>query len=162
MAVTVRRLTVGDEEIVRRLSIEDALFEREGAIPKARTPHTVEGARAFLAAEENIQLVAFDGEEPVGQLIAYQLVRRHGDGEMMFVYEIGVRQDSRRLGVGRALFDALEGLCRELGIARGFLITNESNEEAMAFYRSLGGRRDATDEAVFRFDWSEAGETPAS
>jgi ribosomal protein S18 acetylase RimI-like enzyme len=73
---------------------------------------------------------------------------------MMFVYEIGVRQDSRRLGVGRALFNTLEGLCRERGIARAFLITNESNEEAMAFYRSLGGRRDATDEAVFDFGWA--------
>jgi hypothetical protein len=48
-AIQVRRLTVGDEEIVRRLSIEDARFERDGVAPKARTPHTIESARAFLS-----------------------------------------------------------------------------------------------------------------
>jgi ribosomal protein S18 acetylase RimI-like enzyme len=72
---------------------------------------------------------------------------------MMLVYEVGVRRDSRRQGVGRGLFDVLRSLCRERGIARAFLITNESNLDAMAFYRSLGARRDHDDDVVLDFDW---------
>ncbi len=153
VAIEVRRLGVGDEELVRRLSVEDARFEEAGVAPRERTPHTVESARAFLSVETNVQLAALDSGAPVGQLLAYELIRRHGDGKMMFIYEIGVRDDHRRRGVGRALFEALQAICRERGIARAFVITNESNETAMSFYRSLGGTRDATDEAVFDFDW---------
>jgi ribosomal protein S18 acetylase RimI-like enzyme len=154
MAVEIRRLRPGDEEVVRRLSVEDAHFEQVGVEPRLRIPHTLESAREFLAVETNYQLVAFAEDEPVGQLIAYELIRRHGDGRMMLVYEVGVRRDSRRQGVGRGLFDVLRSLCRERGIARAFLITNESNLDAMAFYRSLGARRDHDDDVVLDFDWS--------
>jgi aminoglycoside 3-N-acetyltransferase I len=108
----------------------------------------------FLSGDTTVQLVAFDGEEPVGQLLAYELIRRHGDGRMMFVYEIGVRSDYRRNGVGRMLFAALSEICRERGITRAFVITNERNEAAMAFYEALGAARAATDDVVFDFDWT--------
>lgn len=154
MAIKARRLTVGDEDIVRRLSVEDARFDEAGAEPRVRTPHTIQSAREFLAAETTIQLAAFAADKPVGQLLAYELTRRHGDGKMMFIYEIGVRNDFRRTGVGRLLLDELRQICRERGIVRVFLITNERNEAAMAFYRALGATRQATDEAVFAFDWT--------
>jgi GNAT superfamily N-acetyltransferase len=115
MTIEVRRLTVGDEEVRRRLSIDDARFDAAGAEGTARTPHTVSGAREFLAAEGNVQLVAFAGEEPVGQLLAYELNRRHGDGRMMYVHEVGVRDDWRRAGIARMLFEALAEICRRRG-----------------------------------------------
>ena len=154
MGIEVRRLAVGDEEIVRRLSSEDARFEEAHAEPRARLPHTVESARVFLSVETNVQLAAFDGRKPVGQLLAYELIRRHGDGRMMFIYEIGVREDYRREGVGRSLFEALQAICRERGIMRSFVITNERNRTAMAFYSAVGATRNATDDVVLDFDWS--------
>jgi ribosomal protein S18 acetylase RimI-like enzyme len=154
MTIEPRRLVVGDEEVVRRLSLEDARFEETGVEPRPRLPHTIESARRFLAVDTNVLLAAFAGDEPVGQLLAYELVRRHGDGKMMFIYEIGVRDDHRRYGVGRLLFEKLKEICREREITRAFVITNERNAAAMAFYRALGATRDARDEAVFDFDWS--------
>lgn len=123
-------------------SIEDARFDQEGIEPRERVPHTLASAQEFLSAETTYQLAAFADDEAVGQLVAYELIRRHGDGRMMLIYEIGVRADYRRKGVGRGLFDVLRTLCRERGIARAFLMTNESNPGAMAFYRSLGAKRD--------------------
>jgi ribosomal protein S18 acetylase RimI-like enzyme len=155
MAYEFRRLAPGDEAIVQRLSLEDARFEQDGVKPPERTPHTRESARAFLAVETNYQLVALANDEPVGQLIAYELIRRHGDGKMMFVYEISVRADHRRQGVGRGLFDWLRALCRDRDIARAFLMTNRDNQIAMTFYASLGARRDHMDEVVLDFDWSQ-------
>lgn len=153
MAVEVRRLGAGDEEVVRRLSIEDGFFEQDGVEPVDRRPHTVESAREFLAVETNYQLAAFADGDPVGQLIAYELIRRHGDGRMMLIYEIGVRHDHRREGVGRSLFELLRELCRERGIGRSFLMTNESNLVAMAFYESIGARRHHNDDVVLDFAW---------
>ncbi len=151
--IEVRRLTVGDEEVVRRLTVEDTRFEEPGIEARARIPHTYESAREFLSVDTNLQLAAFSGNEPVGQLLAYELVRRHGDGRMMFVYESGVRDDHRRRGVGRLLFEELKAICRKRGITRAFVITNERNETAMAFYRALGATRSAPDDVVFVFDY---------
>ena len=139
----VRRLGVGDEEVVIRLSLDDG-----------RTPHTVESARELLVDDTTYYLVAFERDEPIAELLSYALIRRHGDGRMMFVYEIGVREEFRRLGVGRALFDALREHCRGRGIRRAFVITDGSNEPAMAFYASLGATRDHDDDLVLGFDWS--------
>jgi ribosomal protein S18 acetylase RimI-like enzyme len=154
VAFEIRRLGLGDEEVVQRLSIDDARFEPEGVEPRERIPHTIESAREFLSVETNFQLAAFAEGEPVGQLIAYELIRRHGDGRMMFIYEIGVRSDYRRKRVGSGLLDLLRELCGERGIARAFLMTNESNLGAIAFYESLGARRDHDDEVVFDFAWT--------
>lgn len=153
-AVEVRRLGPGDEEIVRRLSREDARFEQDGVESPGRTPHSVESARAFLADDSTYHLAAFVAGEPVGHLLAYELLRRHGDGRMVFVYEIGVRDDTRRRGIGSALFEQLRAVCRECGIGRAFVITNEGNIGAMAFYEALGARREQSDDVVLDFDWS--------
>jgi len=128
---------------VIRLSLDDE-----------RPPHTIESAGELLADDATFYLVAFERGEPIAELLAYELIRRHGDGRMMFVYEIGVREEYRRLGVGRALFDLLRELCRVRGIRRAFVITNESNEAAMAFYASLGATRDHDDDVVLDLDWS--------
>jgi ribosomal protein S18 acetylase RimI-like enzyme len=152
--ITVRRLALGDEEVVRYLSREDLRFGEQGGGSVERPPHTVETAREFLADDTNVQLVAFAADDPVGQLLAYELTRRHGDGKMMFIYEIAVRDDRRGRGVGRALFDELRAMCRSRGVGRSFVITNERNTAAMAFYRALGAAREASDDVVFDFDWS--------
>jgi len=154
VAIEVRRLRVGDEEVLRLRSLQDARFDEPGVEPAARTPHSVESARAFLSEETTVQLAAFADAEPVGQLLAYELARRHGDGKLMLVYEIGVRDDHRRQGIGRMLFDALRSICRQRGIARAFVITNERNVAATAFYAALGATRESNDDVVYDFDWS--------
>jgi hypothetical protein len=44
-------------------------------------------------------LVAFDGERPVGFVLAHELPRRHGDRAKLFVYEIDVAESQRRRGI---------------------------------------------------------------
>jgi ribosomal protein S18 acetylase RimI-like enzyme len=152
VGIEVRRLRPGDEEIVRRLSLDRSRFEfasdqRRRPAPSAKT------ARAFLAEDKVVHLTAFLDGDVVGHVLAYELVRRHGDGTMLLVYEIGVREDRRRSGVGRHLFAALKSYCRGRNIDRAFVITSEANTAAMRFYEALGGFRPATDDVVFDFQW---------
>src|SRR5437763_1808751 len=128
--VNVRRLGPGDEDVVR------ALAERE--------PQT-----ELLTDERTLFLAAFDDSTPIGFVLAYVLQRRHGDQEHLFVYEIGVRADVRRSGVGTALMQRLAGLARERGLRDAFLLTNESNAAAMAFYAAIGGVRPNADDVLW-------------
>jgi aminoglycoside 3-N-acetyltransferase I len=129
-AVKIRRLAPGDEAVVR------ALADRE--------PQT-----ALLADERTIFLAAFDAEFPVGFVLAYELPRRHGDASILFVYEIDVQEERRRQGVATALMNELARLARERGIREGFVLTEESNEPAMAFYASLESERPHDDDVMW-------------
>jgi ribosomal protein S18 acetylase RimI-like enzyme len=106
-----------------------------------------------VADERTLYLVAFDRLEPVGYVFAHQLRRRHGDPLQLFVYDLEVKESSRRRGVATALMRELELISREHGIWTGFVLTNSSNDPAMSFYRSLGGARPNEDDAMWEFDY---------
>jgi ribosomal protein S18 acetylase RimI-like enzyme len=148
----VRELGPGDEQVLRRLSAESAAFDVEGAEPRPREPLSGEAARRFLSDPGTHLFVAFERDEPVGMLLAYDLLRRHCDERMAHVYELGVRRDRRRRGVGRRLFEAFRARCRASGIRAAYVLTESSNEEAIAFYASVGGRRPDPDTIEIDFE----------
>jgi ribosomal protein S18 acetylase RimI-like enzyme len=153
MGIRVRRLTRGDEAVVQRLTADVDQFELSGAPPRdLPVPRTEEAAR-FLSVETNHLLLGFDHDEPVGLLLAYELLRRHGDEPKMHLYEIGVHEDYRRRGIGRSLIEGFAGLCRARGARHAFVLTDESNRAAMALYASTGGVRAPVDDAVFHYSF---------
>jgi len=93
----------------------------------------------LLADPRTLLLVAFDGERPVGFVLAHELPRRHGDRSKLFVYEVDVAETHRRLGIASALLAQLGELARERGIRIGFVLTDPDNGPANALYRSAGG-----------------------
>ncbi len=154
--IEVRRLARGDERLLRHLSEEDPEFDGGGASAEKRKPLDQLAARRFLDRSDVVLLVAMQGDEPIGLLLAYELPRRHdGDASMLFIHEVRVRAGRRREGIGQKLFEALWARCRERDIRQAFTLSHEPNKAATAFYDSMGGRRDATDEVVFRFEVPE-------
>ncbi len=128
---TIRRLGVGDEEVIR------ALAEAE--------PRT-----ALLADPKTIFLAAFAGDEPVGFVFGYELARRHGDAEMLFVYELDVAEPHRRRGIATRLLRELLRLAEEDGITDAFVLTEPGNDAANALYAKVGGLRSN----VHMYEWS--------
>ena len=90
----------------------------------------------------------------MGFVLAYELLRRHGDPSILFVYEIDVAEAWRRRGLGTALMRQVEHVARQRGIRTGFVLTNASNEPAMAFYRSLGAERPNDDDVMWDLDYA--------
>jgi ribosomal protein S18 acetylase RimI-like enzyme len=118
----VRRLGLGDEEVVRRLA--------EG-----------EAQTALLADDRTTFLVAFRAAEPIGFVFGYELPRRHGNPSILFVYEVEVDPAWRGQGVATMLFRELERIAVSRGIREGFVLTERDNEPALRLYASLGGER---------------------
>ena len=92
---------------------------------------------ALLDDERTIFVVAFDGGVPVGFAFGYLLPRRHGDAEILFVYELGVNESHRRRGIATRLMREL----LRLGGTAAFVLTEPDNAAANRVYRSLGGER---------------------
>ena len=110
---------------------------------------------ALLADPRTLMLVAFDDERPIGFVLAYELLRRHGDPAMLFVYEVEVAESHLRRGIASAMLAQLAELTRERGIRTGFVLTEPDNRPANALYRSAGA---ATDSVTVEWTFSYADE----
>ena len=135
--ISVRLLEPGDEGVVRDLATYDGPGDPE----------------ALLADPRTLLLVAFDGERPVGLVLAHELPRRHGDRAKLFVYEVDVAESHRRRGIASALLGRLADLARERGIRAGFVFADPGNGPANALYRSAGGATESvTVQWEFRYE----------
>jgi GNAT superfamily N-acetyltransferase len=154
--LSIRRLEPGDGGVLRRLATDLGAFEGGGSGADSATPRdpaALDAATARrLLAEPNLHLlVAFQGDDPVGFLVAHELPRPFGDPARVFVREVRVRAERRREGIGRRLLEALLAIGRERGAGRPFALADAGDHEALAFYRAAGGRRSRRDVVVIRF-----------
>jgi ribosomal protein S18 acetylase RimI-like enzyme len=63
-------------------------------------------------------------------------------GTEMFLYELGVDEGHRRVGLGRALVEALRELARLRGCYGMWVLTDHDNIAPLATYEAGGGSRE--------------------
>lgn len=153
-ALSLRRLGPGDVDVLASLARDNSSFDtpdHRDALP----PLSSHEATAFLSDERTLMFVAFADEQPVGFCYACVLYRRHTELRHLCVYEIGVSDRHRNMGIGQALLEAVSDHARSRGISRGFVITQASDGPAMSLYEQAGGVRGADDDVVFGFRWDD-------
>jgi GNAT superfamily N-acetyltransferase len=67
----------------------------------------------------------------------------HGGSSSVFISNVVVDQTHRRTGIGRALFDHIEGRARERGSYKIELLSANERSDAHLFYEALGFERSA-------------------
>jgi aminoglycoside 3-N-acetyltransferase I len=106
-------------------------------------------AHSFLTDPRHFVIVAEVAGEPVGFLLAYRLERMDRPSAKMFIYEMEVAGPHRRKGIGTSLIAAIREIVRRDGLMNAFVLTNHSNEAAVAFYKSTGARIEHGDDLMF-------------
>jgi GNAT superfamily N-acetyltransferase len=143
----VRLEPMTDDQYARyRLRAEDSYAEGihgSGAmsLAAARTKSAEDYARLLpdgLATEGNRLWTAYDGDEEVGVL--WLAFTDTDEGVSAFGFDFEVREDLRRHGYGRAIMQAAEQVCRELGVVRVGLSVFGDNLGAQALYEQMGFR----------------------
>ncbi len=84
--------------------------------------------------------VAVEAGEPVGCITAHDLPMTRHERDETFVYDLAVREDRQRRGIGRLLVEALVADAARRGIDVVFVPADNDDDHALAFYASLGGR----------------------
>lgn len=74
----------------------------------------------------------------VGGITAFLLPLTRLEQREMFVYDIAVRVEWQRKGIGRALVNTLRQAASAEGIAEGFVLADNEDTHALDFYRALG------------------------
>ncbi len=122
-----------------------------GAATKALDNTDLCGERAaFLLAEPTfLCIVAHDNGEIMGRVYGHVLHRPKRTD--FLIYEIDVLPAHQKKGVGRALLDHLNALCRERGYGESWVLTEADNTAANALYASAGGHVEAFPTRMFVF-----------
>ena len=60
----------------------------------------------------------------VGHLLCYVELRRAGEARQLLLYEIGVRQASRRRGVGTRLMQAMRQWMKDEGVVEAWVLAD--------------------------------------
>src|SRR5262245_8687648 len=129
-----QRLTRGDEALARQLLVLMAEVFDEAAQPLG------DAYLASLLARSGFwALAAIADRELVGGLTAHTLPMTRAECNEVFIYDIAVREDYQRLGIGRQLVAALRESAREQEVMDVFVSADNEDTHAIDFYRALGG-----------------------
>ena len=91
----------------------------------------------------------------VGGLTAHTWPMTRAEQSEIFIYDIAVRKDQQRKGVGRRLVTALLESAVASGIDDVFVAADNDDSHALDFYRALGGV--ASPVTMFTFSSRERG-----
>lgn len=94
----------------------------------------------LLSSKNFIALAAISENEVVGGLTAYELQMYYSDISEIFLYDLAVRPEYQRMGIGKALIQNLREYCVKNNIEMFFVMAQEEDEHAIEFYRSTGGK----------------------
>jgi aminoglycoside 3-N-acetyltransferase I len=103
----------------------------------------------LLARDEFWALAALRDAELVGGLTAHTLPMTRAESCELFIYDVAVRADVQRQGIGRALVTSLREQAKAEGVDVVFVAAENADTHALDFYSALGG--DAAEVTVFTF-----------
>lgn len=99
--------------------------------------------RKMLARNDFHVFVAKDNNEIVGGLTAFEIDQYKYGRTELFLYEIEVKKEFRKRGIGTALLEEAKRFCMSKEIPIMFVFTSASNLGAITLYRNTGGKEDA-------------------
>ena len=94
----------------------------------------------LLSNNHFVAIAALSENEVVGGLTAYELPMYTSEHSELFLYDLAVKPDYQRMGIGKSLIRSLKDYCTSEGIELFFVLAHEEDEHAIEFYHSTGGR----------------------
>jgi aminoglycoside 3-N-acetyltransferase I len=142
----VRRLFAGDLPVMRDLLrvFGEAFDEIETF--SARKPGD-DHLKGLLGKADFVALAALERGEVIGGLAAYELQKFEQERSEYYIYDLAVREASRRRGVATSLIEELRRIAAAKGVYVIFVQADYGDDPAIGLYTKLGIRED-----VMHFD----------
>ena len=143
MHVEIKKISINDsEEFIELIRLFEVVFEMETfEIPDKK--YLVD----LLAKDEFIVLIACSEKEVVGGLTAYTIHQYYSTLPLVYIYDLAVKTNFQRQGIGKKLIAGITSYCREKGVQEVFVQADAPDLHAIEFYHSTG----ATAEDVIHF-----------
>jgi aminoglycoside 3-N-acetyltransferase I len=148
-ALQIKRLHKKDVRIARQLFI---LLQDVFAVDN-KTIAKTSYLKALLDNSSFICFAAIYKDEVIGGLTAYELPMYFSACAEIYIYDIAVKPEFQRMGIGNKLLSAINNHAVQNGIKTVFVDACESDEHALDFYRSTT----AAEERVIQFTYNNKG-----
>jgi aminoglycoside 3-N-acetyltransferase I len=140
----IQRLGPADASLAREaFMLMAAVFETEAE------PLSDGYLQRLLAREDFWALAALDGDTILGGATAHTLLMTRSEAPEILLYDIAVRPDRQRQGIGRRLVETLRQQAAAAGIHTLWVPADNEDTHALDFYRALGGEPGAV--TIFSF-----------
>ena len=96
----------------------------------------------LLNRNDFIVFVAAVNEEIIGGLTAYSLQQYYSEKPLAYIYDIAVKGDYQRKGIGKDLINAFNTFCKKNGFEEMFVQAEKEDTHALDFYRSTNVDRE--------------------
>jgi aminoglycoside 3-N-acetyltransferase I len=142
---------------IKRLSVQDIaiaqqLFLLLQVVFKVEKPTAANESYINRLLENTgfICLTVTYKNEVIGGLTAYELPMYDADRAELFIYDIAVKHNFQRMGLGKKLLTAIMVHCKAKGIKEIFVDAAEADKYALDFYRSVNGKEEKLIQFTFR------------
>ncbi|SDI81780.1 MULTISPECIES: AAC(3)-I family aminoglycoside N-acetyltransferase [Halomonadaceae] len=95
--------------------------------------------RRLLGSDTFIALAALSGNDVVGGLTAYELIKFEQARSELYIYDLAVAEAHRRQGIATGLIQKIRQIAFERGAYVVFVQADRGDAAAIALYSKLGG-----------------------
>jgi len=132
--VRTKRLSPADRELAKKMFVMMATVFDERCEPLS------DGyVDRLLSRTDFWAIAALIGDEVVGGITAHSLAMTRAESSEILIYDLAVRRDFHRNGIGRRLITALRTNAASIGIHTTCVAADNHDVHALGFYRALGG-----------------------
>ena len=132
--LSIKRLARGDLAAARDMFAMTADVFAEDAEP------LTDGYLVWLLDRDSFwAIAAFAGDDIVGGITAHTLPMTRSASSEVLIYDLAVRRDHQRQGVGRRLIRELREAAAAAGLGDVFVPVDNEDTHALDFYRAQGG-----------------------
>jgi aminoglycoside 3-N-acetyltransferase I len=144
--ITIRQLAFGDAKLVRELLVTfgDAFDDADTYTRAQPSDVYLDGS---LRSDQFIALAALQGDAVIGGLVAYELKKFERERSEIYIYDLAVATEHRRLGIATGLITQLKAIAKARGAYVIYVQADLTDPPAIALYTKLGIR-----ENVLHFD----------
>lgn len=135
MKIEYKKLEAGDLGYLTQLiKVYEEVFEMEDfTLPAAQY------LQSLLEQETIIFYAAIIDKKVVGGLTAYILPSTYYPSSEVYIYDLDVKTEFQRKGIGRQLINSLKEYCARLGLKEVFVQADLEDRHAIDFYQATGG-----------------------
>ena len=136
MTTEIKKLTHLDiGEFLQLIRVFEEVFEMKGfKMPAEKHLSDLLGKDDFMV------FVALSGHQVLGGLTAYTLMQYYTESPLVYIYDLAVKTDYQRKGIGKKLMSGIIDFCKLNEMDEIFVQADLEDGYAIDFYRSTGGK----------------------
>lgn len=134
--ITIQRLS--SERIMHFIELirvfEDVFEMKNSVIPQENY------LQQLLKNEDFHAFVALQDYRVIGGLTAYTLPAYYSKSPLVYIYDVAVKTEFQRKGIGKMLIQSINEYCKLIGVEEVFVQADLEDINAIDFYHSTGGQ----------------------